>query len=596
MDDLELIKSRINIVDLISEYLPLKKAGVNFKANCPFHGEKTPSFMVSPERQIWHCFGCDKGGDIFKFLMEKEGFEFKEALEILAQKAGVTLKRSKKEPNKNERLYEANQKAQQFYHYILTEHKLGQKALDYLKKRGLTGQTIKEFALGYAPHSWESLTSFLRKRGFTNAEMINSGLMVPSNRNGYDRFRGRIIFPLANIRERIVGFSGRVLEGGEPKYINTPQTPIFEKGHFLYGLNLAKGAVKEKDQIIVAEGEMDMLMSYQSGVKNIVASKGTALTEDQLELIKKYTQNLVLCFDTDLAGDAAVRRGIELADKAGFNIKIVVVEGAKDPAEVCLKNPDGWKRMIEEATPIYDYYLQSVSKRFDIKSATGKRALFAELLPIWQKISDPITKEHYIQKLAAFLLIKDDLIRGYMDKIRSEQVKASVVVQTVTKSAKVTDGKDPRPVSDRPKLLEDYLIALLLHIPFDHTFVPNFPETLFTQEELKTIYVMLVLFLDSISFQGKAFKIADFIQTIPAEMTSRVDNLYLREIDEKLQDKKLWQKEVELVVSELKKMLIKNSLEKLSLQIKSAQEFDKTEQLQVLNKRFRDLSVKLKNL
>src|SRR5260221_4981129 len=180
MDDLELIKSRINIVDLISEYMPLKKAGVNYKANCPFHGEKTPSFMVSPERQIWHCFGCDRGGDCFKFVMEKEGLEFKEALEILAQKAGVTLKNTKKEPNKNEKLYEAHLKAQQFYNYLLTEHKLGKNALEYLKKRGLSDETIKTFGLGYAPQSWEALTSFLKKRSFTTTEMVESGLIVPS--------------------------------------------------------------------------------------------------------------------------------------------------------------------------------------------------------------------------------------------------------------------------------------------------------------------------------------------------------------------------------------------------------------------------------
>ncbi len=593
MDDLEQIKSRINIVDLISEYIPLKKAGVNYKANCPFHGEKTPSFMVSPERQIWHCFGCNRGGDCFKFLMEKEGVEFKEALEILAQKAGVTLQRTKKEPNKNERLYEAHLKAQQFFQYLLTEHRLGKNALEYLKKRGLSGETIKIFGLGYAPQSWESLTSFLKKRGFTNTELIDSGLIVPSQRGGYDRFRGRIMFPLFNIRDRIMGFSGRVLDKAEPKYINTPQTAIFDKGKFLFGLHLSRGSIKEKDQAIVVEGEMDMLMSFQSGVKNIVASKGTALTVDQIDLIKKYTQNLVLCFDTDLAGDAAARRGIELADRAGLNIKVIVVEEAKDPAEVCLKDPKKWEQMVENATPIYDYYLQSVAKRFDIKSAVGKRALFAELLPIWQKISDSITKEHYIQKLAALLLIKDDLVRGYMDKIRIE-MRSPVVAQIVVTPKASTEEKAL--VTDRRKLLEDYLISLLLHIPFDHTFVPNFPETIFTQDELKTVYVMLVLFLDSISFQGKSFKIAEFIKTIPPELTARVDNLYLREIDEKMTDKKLWQKEVEVVVSELKKMLIKNSLEKLSMQIKSAQEFDNGEQLQTLNKRFRDLSVKLKNL
>src|SRR5258708_3576607 len=264
MDDLELIKQRINIVDLISEYLPLKKSGVNFKANCPFHQERTPSFMVSPERQIWHCFGCQRGGDIFRFVMEKEGIEFKEALEILAQKAGVSLKQTgKKEKSQSERVYEVNQKAQQFFNYILTKHVLGKKALEYLEKRGITQATITEFGLGYAPLSWEALTSFLKKRQFLDSEIVAAGLEVPSKRGGYDRFRGRIMFPLIDVRGRVLGFSGRVLEEressgeieGGPKYINSPQTLVFDKKRFLFGLQLSKGQIKEEKEAIIVEGE-----------------------------------------------------------------------------------------------------------------------------------------------------------------------------------------------------------------------------------------------------------------------------------------------------------------------------------------------------
>jgi DNA primase len=612
MDDIELIRQKINIVDLISEYVTLKKAGINYKANCPFHQEKSPSFMVSPERGVWKCFGCDKGGDIYTFLMEKENIDFKEALEILAQKAGVVLSKSKKEPNKNERLYEVNQKAQQFYNYLLTEHELGKKALEYLHKRGLTDETIKEFGLGYAPQSWESLTQFLKKRGFNLAEMIDSGLVVPSKKGGYDRFRGRIIFPLLDVRGRIMGFSGRVLGVGEPKYLNSPQTPIFDKGKFLFGLQLAKGAMKEKDSAIVVEGEMDMLMSYQSGIKNIVASKGTAFTADQIDSIKKYTQNLSLCFDTDLAGDAASRRGIEMADQLGMNLKVIKlssssskVEGAKDPADVCLTDPKSWEKMVQEAEPIYDYYLQSVSRRYDFKTATGKRGLFSELLPIWQKISDPIVKEHYIQKLAALLQIKDDLVRDYMNKMQNENrdrlVNTKQLVEVQPADSRIDSGAkakapDKKVVYNRRKLLEEYLLSLLLHIPATTKYVPSFPETLFTEENLSVIYVLLVIFLDSIAFKGKSFKISEFIKTVPPEMVDLVDELNLRPIDEKLEDAKLWQKELDMVVAELKKMLIKNSLEKLTLQIKSAQEFQQVEQLEVLNKRFRDLSVKLKNV
>lgn len=591
MDDIELIKSKINIVELIQEYLPLKKSGVNFKANCPFHQERTPSFMVSPERGIWHCFGCDRGGDIFKFLMEKENIEFKESLETLAQKAGVTLKKiPSKEDSLNDKLFQVNQKAAQFFNYLLTEHKVGKNALDYLKKRGLTPETIKTFNLGYAPQSWETLTRFLKKRGFTNTDLTLSGLCVTSKNGCYDRFRGRIMFPLLDVRGRCIGFSGRVLGSGEPKYINSPQTPIFDKKRFLLGLNLTKGAIKEAGEAIIVEGEMDMILSFQSGIKNIVASKGTALSSEQIDALKKYTETISLCFDTDLAGDAAARRGIELADAAGFNIKVIQVKGSKDPAETILKNPQDWQESVKTATPIYDYYLMSCQKRFNPKEAADKKAILKELLPIWKKISDPIVREHYLERLAALLQIKVDLLK-------QELTNFSIIPKIkIVSEIKKEILNSPHKSYDRRSLLEEYLIALILHLPRDHSYVPNFPETLFTQEDLKQVYVLLVLFLDSISFKGKSFKITDFMKTTPPEGTEIIDRLYLMQIDEKLEEKAAWQKEIETVISELKKMLIKSSMEKLTLQIKNAQEFGKMDELTLLNKRFRDLSVKLKNL
>lgn len=538
--------------------------------------------------------------------------DFREALEMLAQKAGVTLKKTgAPKDNHLERLYEANQKAAQFYNYLLTEDKVGKKALGYLTKRGLTLETIKQFNLGYAPQNWEILVKFLQKRGYEMNVLLDSGLAVASNRGGYDRFRGRIMFPLADVRSRILGFSGRVLGEELPKYINTPQTRIFDKSKFLLGLNLSKGIIKEKNEAIIVEGEMDFLMSFQSGVKNVVASKGTALTEAQVEELKKYASTILLCFDTDLAGDAASRRGIEIADKAGLNIKVIEFDKAKDPAELIKKDVKLWEKAVEEAVPIYDYYLKSVEGRFNPKQAAGKRQILAELLPIWNKITDPITREHYIEKLAAFVQVKEDFIReeleAYQKSAGPQTYKQSLVSntkQSLALQAKHAPDTQAEPVSitakiityDRREMLEQYLIALLLHQPSELTYIPNFPETLFTQEELKQVYVLLVLFLDSISFKSRAFKITEFIKTLPQEYIDLVDRLNLLEIDTKLRDEFIWRKELDLVVSELKKMLIKTSLEKLSLQIKNAQEFGKMESLETLNRRFRDLSVKLKNL
>lgn len=591
MDDIELIKQKVSIVDLIQEYLPLKKAGVNFKAPCPFHNEKTPSFMVSPERGIFHCFGCGVGGDCFKFLMLKEGMDFPEALQTLAKRVGVTLKRQKSEVrDKRERLFEVNQKAAQFFHYILTKHKLGKKALEYLKSRGLTRATNDEFNLGYAPNSWESLVRFLKSRKFTIEEIIEAGLAVPGKRGGYDRFRGRVMFPLVSAKGDMIGFAGRVLGKDEPKYINTPKTPIFDKSNFLFGLNLSKGEIKQKGSAILTEGEMDAISSYQAGVKNVVASKGTALTLGQIELIKKYTDTILLCFDMDLAGDTASRRGIEMADRAGLNIKVIHLPDGKDPAELVSRDKKLWDEAVSAAEPIYDYYLRSVSGRYKTSTAEGKKRIAEELIPIWAKISDNFSREHYIQKLASLLEVSDTLIRREVVKHeRSPNMGYEAAVHPKTSDITLS-------AKDRRERLEEYLLALLLKIPADLEYVPNFPETIFLSETYRSIYVLLVLYLDAVSFKAGSFSIGEFVKTLPADLVLVVDRLYLVEIDDKLSNSKLWKDEVGKVVADLRKTLVKASLEKLSAEIKNAQAFDKMELLETLNKRFRDLSVKLKNL
>ena len=589
MDDRDLIKQKINIVDLVQEYLPLKKAGINFKANCPFHSEKTPSFIVSPERQIFKFFGCQKGGDVFTFLMEKESMEFKEALEMLAKKAGVALKKTPDRTDFKDRLFAINLKAQEFFHYLLTKHSLGKKALEYLKNRGLSDASIEVFGLGYAPNSWESLTKFLLKRGFSVSEIVLSGLGVASKTGSYDRFRGRITFPLIDGKDKLRGFSGRVLNNAEPKYINTPQTPIFDKGNMLFGLNFAKGEIRNAQEAVLVEGEMDVILSHQMGVKNVIASKGTALTEGQIDLVNKYCQNILLCFDMDLAGDSASRRGIEMIDKAGFNIKVISLSEGKDAAEVIKTDIKLWQNAIKNATAIYDYYLQSVSGRFDLKNPVHLRQIRDELVPVWAKISDDLLRDHYIQKLSNFLKIDDTVLRQAVEKARAGKERNYTEILQQAKD-------DAVGVSSRRELLEEYLIALLLHPPKDFVFVPGFPETLFLRESFRQIYVLLFLYLDSISFKSKAFSINEFASDLPKELLLEVDRLYLTELDDKLSGPELWQKELEQVISELKKALIKASLQKLSHEIKNAESFGKIEALTVLTKRFRDLSVKLKNL
>ncbi|MDO8515584.1 MAG: DNA primase, partial [bacterium] len=326
MDQREEIKQKIDIVQLISEYVPLKKAGRNFRACCPFHSEKTPSFMVSPERQSWHCFGsCQIGGDIFSFLMKMENMDFPEALKTLAKRAGVTLQsyHSSGDSQIKEKIYEINNLAAEFYHFILTKHEVGEVARKYLENRKITNESIDLFRLGYAPHSWDSLTKFLTKKGFTQKELEIAGLVsVSDSKRVFDRFRGRIIFTLADHRNNVLGFAGRLLDPNakEAKYVNTSETPVYTKGNTLYGLNVTKDEIRKSGAAIITEGEIDLIQAFQAGTKNCAAIKGSAFTQAQVNLLKRYTENILLALDADMAGDAAAHRGIQMADAAGLNI------------------------------------------------------------------------------------------------------------------------------------------------------------------------------------------------------------------------------------------------------------------------------------
>jgi DNA primase len=408
VDQLEEIKRKIDIVELINEFVPLKKTGRNFKALCPFHSENAPSFVVSPERQIFKCFGCGESGDIFGFLMKTEGLEFGEALRILAKRAGVKLRRY--QPSEAEKqktlLYEINHLASEFYHYLLASHRVGKQALQYLKvKRGIKDETIHLFKLGFAPAMWDGLQKFLvGKKGYQVEALEKAGLVIKSEkgRGYYDRFRARIMFPLEDHRSNVAGFAGRTLDPRqtEAKYINTPETLIYHKSDLLYGLKQNKEAIKKANAVILVEGELDTLSSYQVGVKNVVAIKGSALTGSQVSLLKRFTENLVLALDRDVAGDQAARRGIEVADQAGMAIKVVKLRGGKDPDEVAQKNASLWKKLVKEAMPVYDYFLDLALTRFKAKTAEGKRAIGKEMVPVLAKISDEIVRSHYIGQLA----------------------------------------------------------------------------------------------------------------------------------------------------------------------------------------------------
>jgi len=399
------IKAKLSIVDLVSSYVPLTKAGRNYKGLCPFHSEKTPSFMVNPEIGIFKCFGCGVGGDIFEFVKQIEGVEFVEALKLLGDKAGVkvTLREKEKgdiEGDRRNRLLEINLLATEFFHYLLTAHKLGQPALEYLHKRGLTEATIKEFKLGYAPNSWQSLTDFLVKKNKRLEEILAVGLSIQGeNSRSHDRFRGRIMFPFVNLSGAVIGFAGRTLINDEAKYINSPESTVFTKSSFLYGLNSSRLEIKKANLAIVVEGQMDFLTTFQAGFKNVVASGGTALTLGQLKLLGRYTKNLAFCFDGDVAGELAMRRAIDLAEKEGFNVRLILLPTeVKDPDECIRKDPEIFAKALKDALNVYDFYLASASRRFDLMSAIGKKEASKWLLPLIADIPNKIEQAHYIKK------------------------------------------------------------------------------------------------------------------------------------------------------------------------------------------------------
>jgi DNA primase len=432
---LEDILSRINIVEVISEYMPLKRAGRNFKALCPFHHEKTPSFMVSPDRQIYHCFGCSESGNAFKFLMRYERMEFPEAVEILAKKAGVTLPEIKKIDDKtlsiNTQLYKINELATIFYKQILNSEE-GLEAKNYLLKRKLTPETIKLFQLGYAPDKWDVLISHLRAKGISLSLLEKAGLILTKESGGYyDRFRQRVIFPIFDIKSRVLGFGARILidkDKSSPKYINSPETAIYTKGRNLYGLNLAKEAIRENDYAVIVEGYLDFIMPYQVGLQNIIASLGTALTEEQARLIKRYTHNVVMVYDADSAGLMATLRTLDIFIEEGMNVKVVSLPQGFDPdLFVREKGIGGLKERIGSAENLFEYKLKILKSQHNSREIEGKAKISQEMLPTINRFKNAVLKSEYIKRLAEELKVKEEALLEELKKIKVQKTYSEVL-------------------------------------------------------------------------------------------------------------------------------------------------------------------------
>lgn len=488
------IKQKLDLVEYIGETTPLKRAGTTYKGLCPFHGEKTPSFVVTPIRDTWKCFGCGLGGDIFSFVMERDGVDFKGALQTLAQRAGVELnERTTREDAQRKRLRDAVEAAISFYHLVLTTHKAGQPALDYLHSRGFTDATIESFQLGYAPDSWDALTRALTtKRNVAEHDLVEAGLARPRQRGRgvYDFFRGRVIFPIRDASGHASGIGGRVLGTHDPatqggKYINTSGTPIFDKSRTLYLIDKAKSGIRRTGRAVIVEGNTDALMAHQAGFDNVVGSLGTALTAGHIELITRYAPRIALAYDVDKAGQDAAAFGareltaligeIERSEHRGrlTDVDVVRLPSGKDPDEVIRDTPDAWRQATENPQPIIDFLIDQAASRHDLRTVPGKERFINSVVPTLRTIGDPVRRDGYVQELARRAGIDERTVLESMrradrpsadPRIRADQGHAGARINLEAVLSQ-PDAVDPKAVEGTLDPAERSLLRLLLLHP-----------------------------------------------------------------------------------------------------------------------------------
>lgn len=483
-DAKEEVRSRLNIEDVVGEYVQLKRAGRNFKGLSPFSGEKTPSFYVSPDKNIWHDFSSNKGGDVFSFVMEVEGVGFREALELLSRKAGVDLsiydtKGSQEVARLKKRLLEANDLAAQYYQQSLVRN---QHALEYVfKKRGLSKEIVGTFRIGYAPSTGDALTQFLAKKGFKPNELAQAGL---TNRYGGDLFRGRMMVPLMDGGGQVIGFTARILadEPNAPKYLNTPQTLLYDKGRHVFGLSQAKESIRTGDYAVIVEGNLDVVSSHQAGITQVVATAGTALTENHLKALVRLSSNVRLSFDGDKAGLAATERAVPIAQAVGVELSIVSLpDGAKDPDELIKQNPALWTTAIEAAEPVVDWVLKRHAEQQDLNSAAGKRLFTTAALTVVRALRDPVEREHYLQKIAALTGSSLQTLAEKLSDTKSEEKQLKPVVQQAQSEASNRDDT----------LYQDNLLALVTAYPEARTMIGELtPEMLHLPERQELLYFL----------------------------------------------------------------------------------------------------------
>lgn len=475
----ETIKAKLNIVEVVGQYVRLQKAGNHWKANCPFHQEKTPSFTVSEERNMWHCFGCGKGGDAFAFLMEIEGIDFREALVTLAERAGVELPRYEsgapyqKEGEKSRSL-EILELATRFYEKQLWETSRGREMLEYLHHRGLTDESIKQFRLGYAPNGWRYLSDFLLKAGFQMTELERAGLALRKQREqnslqndsfrgqthgSYDRFRDRIMFPIGDILGRVIGYSARATPGADEsqaKYINTAETDVYHKSRVLYGLHLAKKSMKERGRAILVEGNVDVIALHQAGLAETIAVSGTALTEEQLSLIKRYVEKVALFFDMDIAGQKAAWKSTILAQELGLLVEVIALSHGKDAADMGKDDPEELKRMVAAGKPAMRYFLDQLVTQHDVRNPEGKQTMVKQYAELLASLTNTLERAHWTKTLAEHIGLDPKIVQGSIEKMFSDFRTRN------TNFAVSSKPFIPKAFTTRSEMLRESILGLML--------------------------------------------------------------------------------------------------------------------------------------
>lgn len=566
------IKDRLDVAEVLGSYIQIKKAGANFKAPCPFHNEKSPSLMISPSKQIWHCFGCNEGGDVFGFVMKYENVEFREALKILADRAGVSLPEfrpgEKQQAGEQEQLFKINDFAARYYHEIFLKDKRADAARAYIRQRGLTPQTVAQWKIGFAPNEFHSLEDALFKKQVQVSELIKAGVSVKSEKGQvYDRFRGRITFPIFNTTGEVVGFTARVLPGAEEqaKYINSPETAIYNKSKILFGFNFAKAAIRKLDEVIIVEGQMDCIAAHQAGFTNVVASSGTALTALQLTQLGRFTKNFKFCFDGDAAGQAATRRSASQYIGKDFLIKIITLpEGAKDPDELIRKDPKAFERAVAAAPLFLDFYIAKIFEHFD-HSVEQQKQLQADILPMVQLLSDPLEKDHYIKVLADKFGTIPSVILEALHRLPVEKFKVEAQTPVVVKQKPTVSG------------LEKQVLGGLLVFPSFLKQVKEFGSPGdFSEGDARDLATHIFGGNDDfVSNNLLAKEVVFMVESQVAEMQSNGEAV---------------EREAFRAFSQLRLLAIKNAQKDLIRQMKVAEEKKQKDILEQLNKQFAELS------